>query len=78
MYDMYQWDQPEQASGGRAMTGHTQPAATGAAGTGPRQATNGAAHPRRATGARSSGAQAVQVALDLRDNGGDSGAARDQ
>lgn len=81
MYDMYRWDQPEQASdggGGRTTAGRTQPAGSGAAGTDRPPAVNGAAHTRRATGARSPGAHAVQVALDLRDNGGDSSAARDQ
>jgi hypothetical protein len=81
MYDMYRWDQPERAAdggGGRTTAGHTQPAVSGAVGTDRPPAANGAGQTRRATGARSSGAQAVQVALDRRDNGGDSGAARDQ
>jgi hypothetical protein len=80
MYDMYRWDQPERAGdgGGSTTAGHTQPAASGAAGTDRPSAVNGAGQTRRAAGARSSGAQAVQMALDRRDNGGDSGAARDQ
>lgn len=62
MYDMYRWDPPDEATD---------------AGSG--RAVNGTEHPgRRAMGDRSSAAQAVQVALDRRDNGGDSGASRYQ
>ncbi len=78
MYDMYRWDQSEHAAngGGRTVTaGRAQPAGAGVARPGGPAAANGAAHP---AGGPASGAQAVQVALDLRDNGGDSGAARDQ
>ncbi len=82
MYDMYQWDQPEQAGdgGGRTVTARrAQPATSGAAGPGGPPAANGASHtPRGATNGRDPGARAVQVALDLRDNGGDFRAARDQ
>jgi hypothetical protein len=88
VYDMYRWDQPEQVGdgggggGGRAVTSHqARPAVNGAgpAVNGARPAVNGARPARRGgTGGRGSGAQAVQMALDLRDNGGDSSAARDQ
>jgi hypothetical protein len=68
VYDMYYWDQPEPPG----------PAAL----TRPRQSRRPAgrtAHPRRASGIPHPGpVQAVQVALDRRDNGGDSGAPRDQ
>ena len=57
MYDMYRFDQPDEATD---------------AGSG--RAVNGTEHPgrRRAMGDRSSAAQADQVGLDRRDNGGDS------
>jgi len=70
VYDMYQWDQPDPA-----------------AAAGDRRATvNGSAHPRRAgahpgpagPGGPRPAAQAVQVALDRRDNGGDPGTPGDQ
>jgi hypothetical protein len=60
VYDMYQWDQPD------ADGPVSQPSA----------AMNGARRPGRdSVGERGPAAQAVQVALDRRDNGGDSGAA---
>ena len=69
MYDMYYWDQPE-PPGPAALTRarqHRRPAGRTAQ---PRRPAGGTPHPRPA--------QAVQVALDRRDNGGDSGARRDQ
>ena len=85
MYDMYYWDQPDQdtLNGARRPsrpvrgTRHprrrvhgTYPVAAGAAGPAGRGTGAG-----DTTGAA---AQAVQVALDRRDNGGDSSARRDQ
>jgi hypothetical protein len=60
---MYYWDQPDQD----ALNGAKRPS----------RPVRGTRHPRRPDdGAHL--AQAVQVALDRRDNGGDSGARRDQ
>ena len=69
MYDMYYWDQPE-PPGPAALTGARQS----------RRPAGRTAHPRRpAAGTPHPGpVQAVQVALDRRDNGGDSAAPRDQ
>ena len=69
MYDMYHWDQPEPPG---------QVGLTGARHS--RRPAGRTAHPRRpAGGAPYPGpVQAVQVALGRRDNGGDSGAPRDQ
>jgi hypothetical protein len=79
VYDMYYWDQPDQA----ALNGTQRPS----------RPVRGIRHPRRPVhgappgspapagrDARAAGpaAQAVQVALDRRDNGGDSSARRDQ
>ena len=63
VYDMYHWDQPDPpARGVREHSG--RPA--------------GGARRRGLTGWAGPAAQAVQVALDRRDNGGDSSATRDQ
>ena len=69
MYDMYYWDKPEPPGPAR-LTGARHP----------RRPAGRTAHPRRpAGGAPCPGpVQAVQVALDRRDNGGDSRAPRDQ
>ena len=68
MYDMYHWDQPE-PPGPAPLTG-TRPA---------RRPAGRAAHPRPAGGVPCPGpVQAVQVALDRRDNGGDSRTPRGQ
>jgi hypothetical protein len=66
VYDMYYWDQPDQD----ALNGTKRPS----------RPVRGTRHPRRpAPGAHpAAAAQAVQVALDRRDNGGDSSARRDQ
>jgi len=66
VYDMYYWDQPGQA----ALNGAKRPS----------RPVRGTRHPRRpgAAGAPGPAAQAVQVALDRRDNGGDPSATRDQ
>jgi hypothetical protein len=65
---MYYWDQPDQAALKGARRRH------------PGRPASRAAHAWAAGAAGPVGpaAQAVQVALDRRDNGGDSGAARDQ
>jgi len=68
VYDMYYWDQPDQD----ALNGFKRPS----------RPVRGTRHPRRPAGGAHSGAaratglaaRAVQVALDRRDNGGDSGA----
>jgi hypothetical protein len=68
VYDMYYWDQPE-PPGPAPLTG-ARPA---------RRPAGRAAHPRPAAAAPCPGpVQAVQVALDRRDNGGDSRTPRDQ
>ena len=69
MYDMYYWDQPE-PPGPAAVTG-ARPS---------RRPAGRTAHPRRPAGGtpHPGPVQAVQVALDRRDNGGDSAAPRDQ
>ena len=69
MYDMYHWDQPE-PPGAASLTGARHA----------RRPAGRIAHPRRPAGGtrRPGPVQAVQVALDRRDNGGDSGAPRDQ
>jgi hypothetical protein len=77
VYDMYYWDQPDQD----ALNGAKRPSRPVRGTRHPRRPVNGAAHPGpagRGTGAASPAAQAVQVALDRRDNGGDSSARRDQ
>jgi hypothetical protein len=67
---MYYWDQPDQpARGGTVRPGHRPDGARRAA-----RAASATAVP--AGGGRA--AHAVQVALDRRDNGGDSGATSDQ
>ena len=70
MYDMYHWDRSVPAADDG---GHTNPARTPAGG---RAMANGAAKAGRPAG-RAPAAQAVQVALDRRDNGGDSRTSRD-
>ena len=69
MYDMYYWDQAEPPPAA-ALTGTRHP----------RRPARRTAHPRRPAGAtpHPGPVRAVQVALDRRDNGGDSGAPRDQ
>jgi hypothetical protein len=68
VYDMYHWDQPEPP--GPAPLTRARPA---------RRPAGRAAHPRPPGGiACPRPVQAVQVALDRRDNGGDSRALRDQ
>jgi len=89
VYDMYYWDQPGQdALNGakrpsrpvRGIRHHLRPAGgphrghPAPAGRGPGAAGRGTG----AAGPASPAAQAVQVALDRRDNGGDSSARRDQ
>ncbi len=64
MYDMYYWDQPDPPA--RGVTEHSGRPAGGARRRG------------GLTGRAGPAAQAVQVALDRRDNGGDSSATRDQ
>jgi hypothetical protein len=63
---MYHWDQPDQA----ALNGAQRPS----------RPARGTRHPRRPVHGAPAGpaAQAVQVALDRRDNGGDSSVRRDQ
>ena len=82
MYDMYYWDQPDQD----ALNGAKRPSRPVRGSRHPRRPVYGA-HPGaagpagRGTGAgdaAGAAAQAVQVALDRRDNGGDSSAHRDQ
>ena len=69
MYDMYYWDQPE-PPGPAALT-RACPS---------RRPAGRTAHRRRPAGGspHPGPVRAVQVALDRRDNGGDSGAPRDQ
>ena len=80
MYDMYYWDQPDQD----ALNGAKRPSRPVRGTRHPRRPVHGAAHPgpagrgTGAAGAASPAAQAVQVALDRRDNGGDSSARRYQ
>jgi len=75
VYDMYYWDQPDQpARGGAVRPGH-RPGGAGRAG----RAAGATTRPGRAVPAGGGpAAHAVQVALDRRDNGGDSGATSDQ
>jgi heparin binding hemagglutinin HbhA len=68
VYDMYPWDRPA-SSTGSAHAARTAPARTAPARTAPART---APAPRAAEGA-----QAVQVALDRRDNGGDAAATAD-
>jgi hypothetical protein len=77
VYDMYYWDQPGQA----ALNGSKHPSRPVRGTRHPRRPVSGAARPAPAAsgaGAAGRAAQAVQVALDRRDNGGDSRAPRDQ
>jgi len=69
VYDMYYWDQPE-PPGPAALTGARQARRPAGRTAHPRRPPGGAPHPGPV--------QAVQVALDRRDNGGDSAAPRDQ
>ena len=71
MYDMYSWDQGTPAGGG-GQTPERRPRPAHKPGT---SRPNGAARP---AGHRARAAQAVQVALDRRDNGGDPAGAPDQ
>jgi hypothetical protein len=70
VYDMYHWDRAVPAA---ENGGHTNPAGNPAV---RRAAANGAAKAARSAG-RPPAAHAVQVALDRRDNGGDSRTSRD-
>jgi hypothetical protein len=70
VYDMYYWDQPGQD----ALNGPKRPSRPVRGTRHPRRPVDGA-HPG-AAGATGLAARAVQVALDRRDNGGDSGAPR--
>jgi len=69
VYDMYYWDQPEPPAPA-PLTGARHP----------RRPAGRAAHRHRRAGRapHPGPVQAVQVALDRRDNGGDSRAPRDQ
>jgi hypothetical protein len=70
VYDMYSWDQATPAGGGQTPEPRPRP--------GRKPSTsrpNGAARP---AGHRARAAQAVQVALDRRDNGGDPAGTPDQ
>jgi len=71
VYDMYSWDQATPAGGGRRTPdGQPRP------GRGPSTSRpDGAARP---AGRRDRAVQAVQVALDRRDNGGDPAPSPDQ
>ena len=84
MYDMYQWDEAADAVRRHMAAspwpavlarGDDPPEPPASSGSGRRFST-GPARPARAGLAPA--ARAVQVALDRRDNGGDSSAARDQ
>ena len=71
MYDMYSWDQATPAGGSRQTPdGRTRPAHKPST-----SRPNGAARP---ASHRARAAQAVQVALDRRDNGGDPAGPPDQ
>jgi hypothetical protein len=80
VYDMYHWDQPGQA----ALDGAKRPSRPVRGTRHPRRPVRGAAQPGSAgrgtgaAGAAGPAARAVQVALDRRDNGGDSSVRRDQ
>jgi hypothetical protein len=82
VYDMYHWDQPDQA----ALNGAQRPSRPVRGTRHSRRPVHGARPGPPAPGGRDTGAacaagpaaQAVQVALDRRDNGGDSSARRDQ
>ena len=69
MYDMYYWDQPEPPGPAALTRAHPS-----------RRPAGRTAHRRRPAGGspHPGPVQAVQVALDRRDNGGDSSAPRDQ
>jgi hypothetical protein len=70
VYDMYRWDQATPAGGDRpAPDGRPRPRHR------PSTRPNGAARP---AGHHDRAAQAVQVALDRRDNGGDPASSPDQ
>ena len=68
MYDMYHWDRPAPATEDGAKTSRAQ--------ANHRAAANGAGRAPAWAG-QPAAAQAVQVALDRRDNGGDSRDPRD-
>jgi hypothetical protein len=70
---MYYWDQPDQD----ALNGAERPSRPVGGTRHPRRLVNGV-HPGVVAGATGPAAQAVQMALDRRDNGGDSSARRDQ
>jgi hypothetical protein len=70
VYDMYSWDQATPGGGGHRTDGRPRP------GRGPSTSRrNGAARP---AGSQDRAVQAVQVALDRRDNGGDPAPSPDQ
>ena len=69
MYDMYHWDRSAPVTDDAAETSRVHASH--------RAASNGAGGARARTG-RPPAAQAVQVALDRRDNGGDFRNSRDQ
>jgi hypothetical protein len=71
VYDMYSWDQATPAGGG-GQTPERRPRPADKPST---SRPNGAARP---AGHQARAAQAVQVALDRRDNGGDPAGAADQ
>ena len=84
MYDMYNWDEAADAARRHvaaspwpaALTrGENPPEPPATSGRGRRFSTGPAG---RARAKQAPGVRAVQVALDRRDNGGDSSAARDQ
>ena len=77
MYDMYRWDQATPARGGQAAPeGRAAPAGRPRPGRKPSTGMpDGAARP---AGSQDEAAQAVQVALDRRDNGGDPAQSADQ
>jgi hypothetical protein len=83
VYDMYHWDQP-QAPGtpglpGQAMLTGAKHRGRPAGGAGqPRPPATGVPRPRLPENPAGPAAQAVQVALDRRDNGGDPRAPRGQ
>ena len=69
MYDMYSWVKATPAGGGRRTDGRPRP------GRGTSSRPNGAARP---AGSQDRAVQAVQIALDRRDNGGDPAPSPDQ
>jgi hypothetical protein len=84
VYDMYYWDQPDQAarSGakrpGRPVRGSRHLSRPGSGSRHPARPDGGGTRTGGVAGPAGPAAQALQVALDRRDNGGDSSARRDQ